>query len=454
MKWTDEDVERWVRILGKHTRISDAMQEIGLSSDIVEGVFRRRGLPAPGQHLGSSRTTFVVYGSELAPEIPPPPPLPTIPSQREPLNTATETPPNHRDERIQRLVFLCQRRPRSLEDLCNDLKEPPRVVRKLVEKAKNAGFHFKITDDQLGWDLPIDEPSAEQSATVYPATSGRYIVAVIGDVHFGSLYCLRPQLRDFCKRAYEKGVRMFLQVGDLLDGCYRHGRYELSHHGWDDQAQDAFENLPSFKDASWYFIDGNHDETFSKEIGMLSGQRLVDYFRANGRHDLNFLGARGGNMRLHHPNTHHTVKVELWHPRKGSGYALTYQLQNHIRDYSVGSKPDILCAGHWHHFSYLEQRGVHAMSCGTFQGGGSSFSKSLGGAVSIGAQIVGYELTEHGTLRHVSVERTSYYEQESDRSELITQSGQFDPGFTGTEHTRATEREQEEYGKRGASEWQ
>jgi hypothetical protein len=50
-----------------------------------------------------------------------------------------------------------------------------------------------------------------------------------------------------------------------------------------------------------------------------------------------------------------------------------------------------------------------------FQGGKSSFGKSLNGAPSIGGLIVSWDATEHGTLRRVAVERSAYYEIEAFR---------------------------------------
>jgi predicted phosphodiesterase len=201
-----------------------------------------------------------------------------------------------------------------------------------------------------------------------------------------------------------------LHAGDILDGCYDHGRWELSHHGLDKQIDDAIETLPRLDGLRYVAISGNHDETFTKSTGMDTGRAIVDRFRSEGRTDLEYVGPRGAMLRLG------GVRIELWHPRQTSAaYSLSYRLQNKIRDTSVGRKPDLLLAGHWHTSVYLEQRGVHALACGTFQGGGSAFSKSLGGAPSIGGTLISWETTEHGTLRRVAVERSAYYENEAPR---------------------------------------
>ena len=167
--------------------------------------------------------------------------------------------------------------------------------------------------------------------------------------------------------------------------------------------------LPRLDGLRYVFIDGNHDSTFWDETGYPTGKAIEDGAAREGRSDLEYVGARGALLRVG------GVKIELWHPKKGTSYALSYHLQNHIRDMALGRKPDILLAGHWHTSVYVEQRAVHSFACGTFQGGGSQFSKSLGGAPSIGGWILSWGLTEHGTLRRLGMQRVSYFEREEPR---------------------------------------
>jgi predicted phosphodiesterase len=311
---------------------------------------------------------------------------------------------------IARLIKLTQKRTVQFSDLCDALDMPPSRVRHLVDDAQSKGYHVNVAGNAIGWKEPEPNLDAAQDVGVAPTVGGRQIIAVISDTHFGSSYCLREQLREFIEYAYSRGARHVLHAGDILDGCYDHGRWELSHHGLDKQIDDAIETLPRLDGLRYVAISGNHDETFTKSTGMDTGRAIVDRFRSEGRTDLEYVGPRGAMLRLG------GVRIELWHPRQTSAaYSLSYRLQNKIRDTSVGRKPDLLLAGHWHTSVYLEQRGVHALACGTFQGGGSAFSKSLGGAPSIGGTLISWETTEHGTLRRVAVERSAYYENEAPR---------------------------------------
>lgn len=373
--------------LGKHATLGDAAGALGVSLDSLRHLFRSNGDRA-STYLRNHPLCGVTTDTSLKYEVP------------------------TRDALLASVVMACKRGPVSFEDLCNRLDLSPSKLRSALDECREAGYRLEITGDSVAYKAPEFERPLDTTVDVAQVAGGRYVVAAVGDIHFGSLYCKRDYLKDFCAHAYDAGARLFLQVGDMLDGCYTFGTWELSHHGWEQQAQDAFESLPKMPGARWLFIDGNHDETFSLKVGMLSGAQLVEYFKARGRDDLRYLGPRGAMVNLVMGNGRYPVRVELWHPRKSLGYALTYQSQNKVRDYSPGQKPQLLLIGHWHSFSYFEQRGVHVVACGTFQGQGSAFSKSLGGHVSLGSQIVGWDVTESGTMRNVSVERSQYYDHE------------------------------------------
>jgi UDP-2,3-diacylglucosamine pyrophosphatase LpxH len=241
----------------------------------------------------------------------------------------------------------------------------------------------------------------------------------MSDIHVGSKYCLVAQIRDFVRIAWGRGVRQILVPGDLLDGCYPHGRWELKYHGFQEQVA-ALENvLPSKPGLDYYGIAGNHDETFERDSGMVSYINIEDYFVSHGRKDMHMLGSRGAYVRLRTNSHHRGLVVHLWHPTRARAYALSYQLQKQVERYSPGLKPDILLAGHWHQSCYCAIRGVHALSCGTFQGGGSAYGKSLGGSPTIGGWIIEYAMTSDGTIRSFRPEWVGYFEKETVREVMI-----------------------------------
>jgi UDP-2,3-diacylglucosamine pyrophosphatase LpxH len=272
-----------------------------------------------------------------------------------------------------------------------------------------------VAGGEVSWRKPEAAPVEPASAAIKPCTGNRFRLGVCSDLHFGSKYCMREQLADYAQQAYVSGVRAFVVAGDLLDGCYRHGVWELSHHGWDEQARDALESLPQLDGAAWYFIDGNHDGTFWDQTGAVSGERLQDYFAQRGRDDLIYLGHREGNVKLRLAGVRRPVHVQLWHPKPGKAYALSYQLQKRIEAYAPGTKPDVLIAGHWHTCVYLETRGIHSLAAGCFQSPESAFARSLAGGVSCGGWVLSWECTAAGTMRRVAAERWAYYHREDSR---------------------------------------
>lgn len=376
---------------------------LGCNKESVRRQRERRGI-AP--FVAVSATSLDEYSS--ADTIP----GTTVPSTLRSLRPEMiSTKPDAPDARVDALVDFCRKAPRDLGEICDALNCGPSVAQELVALAQERGSPVEVQGNRLAWNLRTEHSRGEYVAPIAKADDW-YSFAVLGDTHYGSKQCREDFIGDFCDKAYAQGCRTFFQVGDLVDGEYRHGVRELRAHGLEEQADEAISMLPYAPDAVWYFIDGNHDETFSKAAGIVCGRYIEDRARRAGRNDLNFLGQRRGRVRLNSGHAY-SPKVELWHPLKGPSYALSYHLQKRIASYEPGGKPDFLFAGHWHQWCYVSERGVHGVSCGTFQGEGSAFGNALGTPASLGSTIVRYSLTEHGTLRDVQIQRVSYFEQET-----------------------------------------
>lgn len=309
------------------------------------------------------------------------------------------------DALTRKLFEITKKGPISFSVLCDRLDMSPAKTKDAIKAARDQGIQLKVEHDHVGF-APQQAEDRVQNVGIAPVIGERQRVGVISDTHLGSKFCLRPQLVEFIHYAYQEGVREILHVGDVTDGDYRHGKFEMSHMGLDAQAQDLFEVLPQLPGLTYHAITGNHDYTFTEQSGVDVGKFLEGYFRERGRSDLRFYGNRGAFLKVR------GAVVHLWHPRSGVSYARSYALQKHIEKYSSGEKPNILLAGHWHVYCHVFERGVHALACPTFQGGGSAFSKSLGGAPAIGGMILSWDLTEHGTLRSFVHEYRAYFEVE------------------------------------------
>lgn len=305
---------------------------------------------------------------------------------------------------IEKLVKLMKKGPIGFSELCDKLDLPPSRTRQLVDQAKEMGVMLHIEHNHVGMKSTETDTRVRQIG-VAPVVGQRQKIAVISDTHLGSKYCLREQLKEFIHYAYDQGVREILHPGDVLDGIYRHGIFEVSHTGLDDQTQDLFETLPQLPGLSYHGITGNHDQTFTDQSGVDVGHFITNYFAKRGRQDFTFYGNRGAFLKVRGATVH------LWHPRSGVPYARSYGIQKQVEKYTV-VKPNLLFTGHWHISCQLFERGVHAFACPTFQGGGSAFGKSIGGSPAIGGLVVSWDLTKDGTIRSLVSELRSYFEVE------------------------------------------
>ena len=320
-------------------------------------------------------------------------------------NAEPRAKPLSRPDRYARLVELCRRGPLLFEQLCDGLDMPPARARALISDAQADGIDVDVAHDQVGFPTEHGHAGVVDLA-ISPTVGERQSVAVISDTHLGSKYCMRSQLRDFVDWSYSRGIREILHPGDVLDGCYQHGVWELTHSGIEEQCRDLHETLPQRDGLTYAFVCGNHDETFESRSGTSSGGYLQRFMQERGRGDWKWLGNRSAFVRLR------GVLFELWHPRGSPAYALSYRLQKHIEGYTA-QKPQVLLTGHFHQFCYAYTRGVHALLCPTFQGSGSAFSKSLGGWQAQGGLVLSWELTELGMIRNFRLEPRFYYERET-----------------------------------------
>lgn len=311
------------------------------------------------------------------------------------------------DDELAQLFRLTKKDVLSLDVLCDKLDKSPKRVRALLQRAQAAGLPIHVEHDFVGVSLPQPRDDVQET-NISPIIGERTRIAVISDTHFGSKYCMRGAIKDFIAYAYSKGCRVVLHVGDILDGDYRHGKFEMTHMGLSAQVRDLEKNLPTYEDLTYHAITGNHDFTFTEESGVNVGEHIKSHFLSKGRHDFFCYGDRGAFIDIM------GAVVHLWHPKQSPGYAVSYQLQKKIEAYAPGDKPQILLTGHWHRFGLIEERGVQAIACPTFQSGGSAFSKSLtSGAPAIGGLILEWDLTAEGTMRNFSLEKRSYFVRET-----------------------------------------
>jgi len=198
----------------------------------------------------------------------------------------------------------------------------------------------------------------QPSIPVIDLQGDRTRIGIMGDIHFGSKYCLY-ELVDIAFSEFEKeGCDIICQVGDLTEGMSnRAGHvYELDKIGYHEQKKTAIEYMARCP-APLYIIDGNHDRWYIKSNGAIIVKDICDAIE-----HAEFLGHDEGIIALGDSAT-----IRLWHGEDGSSYAVSYRIQKIIESLTGGQKPNVMLFGHVHKSMYLFDRHIHCYSAGAFQ---------------------------------------------------------------------------------------
>jgi predicted phosphodiesterase len=184
--------------------------------------------------------------------------------------------------------------------------------------------------------------------------------AVISCTQIGSRYQQMTHLRSFYQYIQERGIKIVLHCGDMVDGVnvYSGHEYELFLHGEDAQSSYCIEHYPEMKDGGkTLVIAGNHDYSFMKEAGCDILKRISE-----ARPDIEYIGAYGAYPVMP------MLKVYMQHGGGGGAYARSYKMQKYIEQMAPESKPDLYFLGHYHSTCGLfEYRNVTAFMLGCFQ---------------------------------------------------------------------------------------
>jgi predicted phosphodiesterase len=197
-----------------------------------------------------------------------------------------------------------------------------------------------------------------------PTEDNSFSFGLIGDTHIGSLYECMGELDNFYKICNSKGIKTVLHAGDVIDGhkIYKGQEFEQSHMGFDKQLSHFTDDYPAIDKIKTYFITGNHDQSFTKLIGMNVGNVMV-----SNRSDFEFLGNDYASITFKTPSGRKFIAM-LQHPGGGTAYAVSYHSQKIIESLSGGTKPNILGIGHYHKAEMLPNyRNVACCQVGTFQ---------------------------------------------------------------------------------------
>ena len=238
---------------------------------------------------------------------------------------------------------------------------------KEISRLKTALDKIGAVRDGRNMELDIDDNS--------------YSFGLIGDTHIGSLYDRLDDLENFYDICNNKGITKVLHAGDILDGhkIYKGQEFEQYKPGFDAQLNRFVDNYPNGNNIETIFVAGNHDQSFTKLIGVDVGEAIT-----HKRSDFKFLGNDYGTVVFKTPSGR-TFDVALHHPGGGSAYAISYRPQKIIESLAGGTKPSIIGIGHYHKADLMPSyRNTCSISVGCFQAQtpfmvGKSISAHIGG---------------------------------------------------------------------------
>jgi len=197
-----------------------------------------------------------------------------------------------------------------------------------------------------------------------PCADNSLVFGVTGDTHYGSLYEAKDECAAFYERCRAEGVTDVLHAGDVIDGhqMYRGQEFELHAHGWAQQRDWLAKTAPRVDGIKTHFITGNHDASMKKAAGIDVGHELQHV-----RPDWSCIGEDAARIAFKTPNGRRFV-VELVHPDGATQYAISYATQNLIAGLEGGTKPNMLCVGHYHKALMLPSlRNIVGINVGCFQ---------------------------------------------------------------------------------------
>jgi hypothetical protein len=240
--------------------------------------------------------------------------------------------------------------------------------------------------------LKADASQQEQrfSFDLFDGDTTRF--ALVGDTHYCSKQQQHTHFCHFYHYAHEQGITEFFHTGDLFNGDgkqHKGQEFENFIHGEDEQVEYVAAQYPKIKGCTTHIIGGSHDYSFFKSSGSDVIKRLADR-----RDDMEYLGYAGAYIDLSP-----TVDMYLCHPDGGTSYALSYQAQKKVENFTPENKPRICVFGHYHRALYMPAyRNVETVLAPCFQSQ-TPFLKAKAVFPIIGAWIIELTVNENGLAR-------------------------------------------------------
>jgi len=303
------------------------------------------------------------------------------------------------DKLEDKILLFLSRESVLLDDLVKKLDVSELSIFESMRNLEKLGYRISYLDGVLEINKNVLSPNR-----CFPVIKDFYNkeikIGVVADTHFCSKHQQITHLHTFYEICKKDGVEEVLHSGDMVAGenVYRGQKYEIFLNGADAQSEYVIKNYPKIEGIKTYFIIGNHDEDYMKNMGVDIGKRV-----SAEREDMVYLGQTEGRYYLNDNSW-----ILLSHPRGGGAYAKSYKLQKKIESLSSENKPNILIMGHYHYSMYMFSRNVHAIHPGCFESQ-TLYLKEKSLMPEVGGVIITINIEEDGSINRLKYEWIPFF---------------------------------------------
>ena len=299
--------------------------------------------------------------------------------------------------------------PRTIEEVCDRFNLPPVKVRETIDDLRDNHHVFEITDDKikLGKDIAPNYKPVAVDFQKYKETEVPF--GFVADNHIGSKYERLDVLNDLYDRFQKEGVTTVYQGGNIIDGEFRHNKFDIYVRGVNDQVQNLIEKYPQRKGITTHFVTGDdHEGWYVQREHINIGEVIESMANTAGRQDLRHLGYMERDIALKQGDKESIIRVI--HAGGGSSYALSYSSQKYAEALQGGEKPSIVLVGHFHKFDYSYPREIYMIQGGCTEDQ-TPFMRKRKLQAMIGGCIIWVKQAENAVIRSVKVEWMPYYDK-------------------------------------------
>ena len=267
---------------------------------------------------------------------------------------------------------------------------------------KDSARFLEVSRDafsQKWYQVGLPSPKSKRTNLSEDPNLPYYEVAVISDMHWGSIYQQKTFFDQFIEDCKERNIQTLICCGDIIDGIMAQPFHEEKRflHTTSDFERYVYDNYPNgFKNS--YLINGNHEKSLSK----------FDWHYNFGKE----LSIRRTDLTYIDPGTSvvgpGNIIFSISHG--GGSCAAPGQVRNKrlrnktLQLMSEGNVGHIFLSGHCHSVAYIPSyMNTIIIGLGCFQAPNEHILRSFGKADVCGL-VLGYQVNEYGQPVNLNVD--------------------------------------------------